>query len=411
MPSWLCACPLRKQAIFGIPGNKPRWCSACPDKPAEAEDVKNKRCGCPRRKRLMYGMPGEQPRWCARCPDKPTDAVNMVSKMCACESRRVPCYGMPGGTVQWCSRCPDKPADAVNVVSKPCSCEHRKIPIYGLPGGRPRWCAQCPDKPAEAVDVSNRRCACEFRRQPAYGMPGGRAQWCAQCPDKPKEAVNVRGKKCACPLGTQKAPTFGMPGDRPRWCASCSPAGAVDVVNKMCMKCGIAQVKRKFDMCASCDTKNKRPTRVRENRVANAFREAGVAWTAWNKQLTERACGLYRPDFVFDAGTHVVIVEVDEDQHKAYDPACENKRMMDVFNSFGGTRVVFIRWNPDKFEVDGVERRVPEKMRHAALVQELQRALATLPVHVLSIVRMYYDGGVTRRTWVDPTVPAFVEMC
>lgn len=143
--------------------------------------------------------------------------------------------------------------------------------------------------------------------------------------------------------------------------------------------------------------------------MANVFRTEGLEWTAWDKRLEETACGFYRPDFVFDAGTHVVVVEVDEDQHKAYDPACENKRMMDIFNSFGGVPVVFLRWNPDAFTVDGVTRRVYQKTRHAHLVRQLREALVNPPTRLLCITRMYFDGAIVQRTWVDPDDPAFVE--
>lgn len=83
--------------------------------------------------------------------------------------------------------------------------------------------------------------------------------------------------------------------------------------------------------------------------------------------------------------------------------------MLDVYNAYGGTPVVFIRWNPDKFEVDGVTRRVSEKTRHATLLRELRRALDAPPAHFLNIVRMYYDGAIMRSTWVDPLDTAFVE--
>jgi len=59
-------------------------------------------------------------------------------------------------------------------------------------------------------------------------------------------------------------------------------------------------------------------------------------------------CGNYRPDIKIDAGTHFVIVEVDEDQHRQYDSSCEIVRMLNIYQA-EGMRCVFLRYNPDVF--------------------------------------------------------------
>jgi hypothetical protein len=62
-------------------------------------------------------------------------------------------------------------------------------------------------------------------------------------------------------------------------------------------------------------------------------------------------CSRRRPDVRIEFGTHTVIVECDEDQHKGYD--CENKRMMEIFQDCGSRPIVFIRFNPDQYEKEG----------------------------------------------------------
>jgi hypothetical protein len=48
-------------------------------------------------------------------------------------------------------------------------------------------------------------------------------------------------------------------------------------------------------------------------------------------------------------GYQVIIVEVDENQHAAYDCSCENKRIMELSQDVGHIPIVFIRFNPDQY--------------------------------------------------------------
>lgn len=152
--------------------------------------------------------------------------------------------------------------------------------------------------------------------------------------------------------------------------------------------------------------------RVREKQVAKWLMDAGVQWTSWNKQLPESACGRYRPDFVFDSPSHVVVLEVDELEHAQPGYECDNRRMLDVFNAYGGTPVVFLRYNPDAPTLGGEKRKFTAQRRKKVLLSELRTALAQPPRHALSIVRLFYsdttDGtstaSVKRVAHVDPYV-------
>jgi type IV secretory pathway VirB4 component len=48
-------------------------------------------------------------------------------------------------------------------------------------------------------------------------------------------------------------------------------------------------------------------------------------------------------------GTHIIIVEVDENKHNNYDCSCENKRLMEISKDLGHRPIVFIRFNPDGY--------------------------------------------------------------
>ena len=61
-------------------------------------------------------------------------------------------------------------------------------------------------------------------------------------------------------------------------------------------------------------------------------------------------CSRKRPDIFVDFFTHVLIVEVDEHQHKRnYDTSCEHRRQMELFEDAGNLPMVILRFNPHKY--------------------------------------------------------------
>ena len=108
-------------------------------------------------------------------------------------------------------------------------------------------------------------------------------------------------------------------------------------------------------------------------------------------------------------GDYVIIVEIDENQHKGYDFSCENKRLMILSQDVGHRNIVFIRFNPDKYHVDGMLisscwkangfgiLTVPKEKR-----KDLARRLETLkstidhwwfnpPSKMIEVVHLFYD--------------------
>ena len=71
-------------------------------------------------------------------------------------------------------------------------------------------------------------------------------------------------------------------------------------------------------------------------------------------------CSRRRPDMMLDMGSHVIIIEIDEYQHKAYDCSCENKRIMEISQDLNFRAVVFIRFNPDDYiDNNGIKIKSP----------------------------------------------------
>ena len=90
-------------------------------------------------------------------------------------------------------------------------------------------------------------------------------------------------------------------------------------------------------------------------------------------EVVDKDCSSSRPDFVYHLGTHILIIEVDEYQHRSY-RSCghtkqermntENRRMFELYQSFEGLPVIFIRYNPDTFkDENGKIYKISEKKR------------------------------------------------
>lgn len=60
-------------------------------------------------------------------------------------------------------------------------------------------------------------------------------------------------------------------------------------------------------------------------------------------------CSKCRPDLLLDLGYQVIIIEIDENQHRSYDCSCETKRIMELSRERGHRPIVFIRFNPDEY--------------------------------------------------------------
>ena len=103
-----------------------------------------------------------------------------------------------------------------------------------------------------------------------------------------------------------------------------------------------------------------------------------------------------RVDFLFpNHGKFHVVVEVDEYQHKEYSQICETSRMNNIVSAWclGGNSipVVFIRYNPHAFKVDGITKRTTIGERHKKLTELLNHIKTMEPVKEVQVYYMFYD--------------------
>jgi hypothetical protein len=124
--------------------------------------------------------------------------------------------------------------------------------------------------------------------------------------------------------------------------------------------------------------------------VRELFDENGLTYSSHNKAVDG---GGYRPDFVFDAATHFVVVEVDENQHRAYPADGERSRMVSVCRALGRP-TFFVRYNPDAYRPGGGSPEEPLAVREKTLVSWLKRLLySSLMPRGAEVMHLFFEGS------------------
>jgi hypothetical protein len=121
----------------------------------------------------------------------------------------------------------------------------------------------------------------------------------------------------------------------------------------------------------------------------------GLKGVSTDKTVDGGVCGRERPDRVYDFGDKIVILECDEHQHQERDCSCEVTRMVNLGQTFGGLPVYFIRWNPDNYSP--LDNKKPEAIKKryilcGDLIRDIQMGVTKLPVALVSVIYLYYDG-------------------
>jgi len=106
----------------------------------------------------------------------------------------------------------------------------------------------------------------------------------------------------------------------------------------------------------------------------------------WNSSIGFE-CGNFRPDILIDCKTHFIVVEVDENQHKGYLNECEQSRMSNITFALG-LPVVFVRFNPDSWKMNHIDKAVKMTERMEFLLRRI-RFWENKPD--MSIEYLYYD--------------------
>ena len=218
-------------------------------------------------------------------------------------------------------------------------CEHGKHKAYCKECGGSAYC-----------EHGKQKARCKECGGSAYCEHGKHKHICKEC----------GGGSAYCEHGKQKAQ-----------CKECSGSSICShgKLKAYCKECGGSALCRsswctisanpKYDnYCLRCfmytfpDKPITRNYKTKETHIADHIKTkySQFEWTTDKK--VQDGCSRRRPDLLLDMGYHVLIIEIDENQHTDYDCTCENKRTMELSQDVGHRPIVFIRFNPDDY-MDG----------------------------------------------------------
>ena len=119
--------------------------------------------------------------------------------------------------------------------------------------------------------------------------------------------------------------------------------------------CETTGIKKYNGYCLPCciqvcpEIKISRNYKTKEKDIVDRITQIFPQFTWICDKKIQDGCSKRRPDLLLDMGSHIIIVEVDENKHTDYDCSCENKRLMEISQDLQHRPIIFIRFNPDAY--------------------------------------------------------------
>jgi hypothetical protein len=176
-------------------------------------------------------------------------------------------------------------------------------------------------------------------------------------------------------------------------------------MERECVNCHLTMILDKNDKCEYCDRTRFETNRLaKQNALMDHLNRKGLKGNSTDVMIERGECGRERPDRVFDFDDKIVILECDEHQHQERQCSCEQARMVNISQSYGGMPVYFIRWNPDNYTSFDGKLPEPVSKRHklvADYLRDIRDNVVELPKGLLSVIYLYYDGwsGLAESEW------------
>lgn len=321
-------------------------------------DIKRKIClfdTCSTRANFNY-IGEKHGKYCNK--HKLDDMVNISIKKCEidnCINKAI--YNIPKkSSPLYCEE--HKLDDMIDVVINYCKFKNcTKRPNYNYQGVRPPiYCKE--HKLDDMIDVAHILCtfdscfiiACfnyEDQKIPLY---------CNS--HKLDDMIDIKSKRCKFEDCLTR-PNYNYPGKTSLYCSVHKLDGMIDVIHKYCMMehCNTMVSNLKYKgYCVRCfmytypNEPVSRNYKTKEKHVADYIAGHFGIYTLNFDIKIVGGCSRRRPDILLDFGDQVIIVEVDENQHKQYETTCENKRLMQLSQDIDHRPLVFIRFNPDSYK-------------------------------------------------------------
>jgi hypothetical protein len=151
--------------------------------------------------------------------------------------------------------------------------------------------------------------------------------------------------------------------------------------------------------CKTCSPSARKKAKISEKRLewylkTWAEEKKIPMYSTWDKQISgvdPVFCDIRRPDFLYDFGHWVLVIENDEFSHATNDSRCEHVRIQDITNSFGSVPIQVIRFNPHGFKVSGKTRKTGVNERMEYILKLVQKRIADgMPENHINISYLFY---------------------
>jgi hypothetical protein len=242
---------------------------------------------------------------------------------------------------------------------------------------------------------------------------------------KTKEMIDLKHHLCIEP-DCDKRPIFNIKGSKiGLYCASHKKDNMINIFAKKCLSewCDtLVYNNNKYDdYCIRCfihlfpDKPVARNYKTKEKAVTDFILSEfeNMNWIC--DKRVQNGCSSRRPDLLLDLGSHVLIVEIDENQHASYECSCDNKRLMEISRDIDHRNLIFVRFNPDGY-IDNKNNKIKScwqsnkqsgilcvtktnirewENRLQILKYQIQNWIQTKPDKTIEIVNLFYDGMIS----------------
>ena len=229
------------------------------------------------------------------------------------------------------------------------------------------------------IDIKSKKCE-KCRSKASYGYCGQSVTRCAQ--HRVCDKMFVRSKRTCRESGCEDIAMYGK--IEPEWCFIHKKSDDISLTCKKCKRCCREdEILDNNDLCLEYCTKEdifdyvKRRVKKQEEMVLRYLSENIEYKYSDEENINANNIGKQRnrPDRMYRCKNHILMIEVDEKQHKdrkCVIPDSEIARMYDI-----GSRMledekkstIFIRFNPDKYKVDGKQTNYSMPKRLELLVK------------------------------------------
>jgi hypothetical protein len=300
--------------------------------------------------------------------------IDIKHKKCSKCKKKRPYFNYEGQTQGiYCDYC--KEPNMIDIKNKKCSKCKKKQPVFNYEGQTQGiYCGDC--KEPNMIDIKNKKCNYEkCNTKASYGFCGQLISRCAKHKICNKMYVkpirNCKEEDC------KEISTYGK--TEPEYCFNHCKEDDICLIGKKCVRCCREdEILDNKDLCLEYCSKEdidkyikriikKKEIMILEYLNDNIDYKSRDEYTIKSNNIDKK---YNRPDRMYECENHIVIVEVDENQHKSYQcivKETEIARMYDIGSNISETKnkcTIFIRFNPDKYILEGKVQKysIPKRM-------------------------------------------------